>query len=45
MLSGLDVRTQHPALADELADRLLEKPIYPTALLGRLAMVRARVSA
>ncbi|MDB4934281.1 MAG: sensor hybrid histidine kinase [Labilithrix sp.] len=40
ILSGLDVAARYPALAVELGERLLAKPMMPAALVATLASVR-----
>ena len=45
ILSGLDLRAAHPALASALGDRILEKPIAPAALLAALDVIMARAAA
>lgn len=45
ILSGLDVAVVHPALAADLGDRVLAKPISPAALLAALQTVRDRAAA
>jgi CheY-like chemotaxis protein len=45
ILSGLDVRAAHPALANDLGDRILAKPIAAPDLLAALEDIMARAAA